>query len=112
MLLETRQDEGVLIVTPLEKHLDGHVAPAFQTALLERIDAGARRIVVNLHCVQFMDSSGLGALVVALKRLGREGELKVCELSDGVRSMFELARLDRLIPILETERDTILSIAS
>src|SRR4029079_18459014 len=74
MLLETRQDDGVLIVTPLEKHLDGHVAPAFQTALLERIDAGARRIVVNLHCVQFMDSSGLGALVVALKRLGREGE--------------------------------------
>jgi anti-sigma B factor antagonist len=51
--------------------------------------------------VQFIDSSGLGALVSALKRIGRVGHLKVCGLNESLRSMFELTRLNRVIPIAD-----------
>jgi anti-sigma B factor antagonist len=101
--IETRQADGVLILTPLDQRIDAYMAAAFRTALIDRIDAGARRITIDLHRVDFMDSSGLGALVSALKRIGKDGELRVCSPKPGVRSMFELTRLNRVIPILEAE---------
>jgi anti-sigma B factor antagonist len=111
MQLETRNSNDVLIVTPLEKRIDARVAAAFRLALLDRVDAGARRIVVNLCHVEFMDSSGLGALVSALKRIGRGGELTVCSPGAGVRSMLELTRLNRIIPVVEHEADVVTSAA-
>jgi anti-sigma B factor antagonist len=101
MQLETRTEPNVLVITPLEARLDAHVASAFRTALLERIDQGHRHLLIDMKQVDFIDSSGLGALVSALKRIGRDGELKVCSLNAGVRSMFELTRLNRVIPIAE-----------
>lgn len=104
MQIETRDAGGVLIVTPLEKRIDASVAAVFRAALVDRIDAGVRQIAVNLHRVDFMDSAGLGALVSALKRIGRDGELKVCEPTTSVRAMLELTRLDRVIPVLDNEQ--------
>jgi anti-sigma B factor antagonist len=101
MHFETKQEDGILVVVPLEKRLDAHVAPAFRAQLLERIDEGARHLVIDLAKVEFMDSSGLGALVSALKRLGRDGDLRVSSLTPAVRSMFELTRLNRVIKIVE-----------
>jgi anti-sigma B factor antagonist len=102
MQLEVTHHADTCIVTPLEKRIDAYLAPAFRAALLNLIDGGHVHLVVNLARVEFIDSSGLGALVSALKRLGRPGELKVCGLSDAVRSMFELTRLNRVIPITDS----------
>ena len=109
MQIETRQAPGVLILTPLDRCLDVRVASEFRTALVDRIDAGSRNLIVNLSHVEFMDSSALGAIVSALKRVGRDGELKVCGASAPVRRMFALTRLDRVIPVLDREDDTIAS---
>jgi anti-sigma B factor antagonist len=102
MQLDTKYDHpGVVTITPLEARVDAHVAPAFRTALAERIDEGYRHVVVNMEKVEFIDSSGLGALISALKRLGRDGDLSVHSLSPAVRAMFELTRLNRVIPITD-----------
>jgi anti-sigma B factor antagonist len=111
MQIETRQSSGVLIVTPLEKRIDARVSGAFRLALIDRIDTGAKRLVINLEHVQFMDSSGLGALVSALKRLGRDGEIKVCSPGASIRSMLERTRLDRVMPILDSEEESVDSFA-
>jgi anti-sigma B factor antagonist len=105
MQIETRQTESTLIVTPLDHRIDAYLAAAFRTALIDRIDAGARYITIDLHKVDFMDSYALGALVSALKRIGPHGPLRVCSLRPAVRSMFELTRLNQLIPILDTEHE-------
>ena len=109
MQIETRQAEHVLIVTPLEACLDVRVAAEFRTALIDRIDAGSRWLVVNLSHVSFMDSSALGAIVSALKRIGQNGELRVCAPAAPVRRMFVLTRLDRVIPVLDREDETLAS---
>jgi anti-sigma B factor antagonist len=101
MQLETRFESNLVVLTPLEARVDAHIAPAFRTAIIDRIDQGHRHLLINLERVKFIDSSGLGALVSALKRLGRDGDIKVCSLSPGVRSMFELTRLNRVIAISE-----------
>jgi anti-sigma B factor antagonist len=102
MQLEVTRHADSCVVTPLEKRIDAHLAPAFRAALLDLIDGGDVHLVVNLARVEFIDSSGLGALVSALKRIGRPGELKVCGLNEAVRSMFELTRLNRVIPITDS----------
>lgn len=99
MQLETTVNPDVVIITPLESRVDAHVASAFRNALAERIDQGHRRLMINMERVEFIDSSGLGALVSAIKRMGRDGDLRVCSLTPAVRAMFELTRLNRVIPI-------------
>jgi anti-sigma B factor antagonist len=101
MQLETRIEPNFLVITPLESRVDAHIAAAFRTAIVDRIDQGHRHLLINMEKVTFIDSSGLGALVSALKRLGRDGELRVCSLNANVRSMFELTRLNRVIPIAD-----------
>jgi anti-sigma B factor antagonist len=101
MQMETRVEPNLMVIVPLEARVDAHVAPAFRTALLECIDRGHHNLMVDMAKVEFIDSSGLGALVSALKRLGRDGDLKVCSLNAAVRSMFELTRLNRVIPIAD-----------
>jgi anti-sigma B factor antagonist len=99
--LETRIEPDMVVFTPLEACLDADVAPALRAALVARIDQGHRSVMVNLERVEFIDSSGLGALISGLKRLGRDGELKVCCVTARVRSLFELTQLNRIIEIVD-----------
>ena len=101
MQLETRTEPNCFVITPLEARVDAHIAAAFRTAIFERIDQGHRNLLIDMKRVEFIDSSGLGALVSALKHMGRDGELKVCSLNASVRSMFELTRLNRVIQIAD-----------
>ncbi len=101
MQLEVRTAADWVVITPLEKRIDTHVATVFRSALIEQIELGHHNVLVDLAHVEFIDSSGLGALVSALKRIGRDGRLKVCSPTEGVRTMFELTRLNRVIEITE-----------
>jgi anti-sigma B factor antagonist len=101
MRIETRIEPNAFVITPLEPRVDAHVAPAFRTALFAYIDQGHRHLLIDMSKVEFIDSSGLGALISALKHLGRDGELTVSSLTAAVRSMFELTRLNRVITIVD-----------
>jgi len=102
MQIETRVDDGVLILTPLDHRIEAYLATAFRSALVDRIDAGARQITIDLHRVDYIDSAGIGALVSALKRIGQHGQLRIARPRPAVRSLLELTRLNRVIPIVDT----------
>lgn len=60
----------------------------------------AARILINLSAVSYIDSSGLATLVELLKKVKtRGGSLMLTSLSDKVRSLFEITKLDRLFGI-------------
>ena len=68
--------------------------------IIDLIDNGIKVILVNLQDVTFMNSSGMGALVATLKAVKAEGaELALCSLSDQVRIIFELSRMDHIFQI-------------
>ncbi len=102
MLFETRFERDLIVITPLGSRLDFRVATAFRDAIIDRIDQGHHRVLVNLERVQFMDSSGIGALMSGIKRMGRGGDIAVCSLSTKVQSMFELTHLDRVIRVADS----------
>src|SRR5690242_9349196 len=58
--------------------IDVDTAPQLREFLISLVEAGDRNIVVDLGRVEFLDATGLGVLVGALKRLrGVEGELSL-----------------------------------
>lgn len=60
----------------------------------------AARVLINMSAVSYIDSSGLATLVELLKKVKtRGGSLMLTSLSDKVRSLFEITKLDKLFGI-------------
>ena len=65
-------------------------------------------IVVNLAEVDYMDSSGVATLVEGLQLTGKyKGEFRIACLQPSVREVFELARLDHVFSIFDTEEQAV-----
>lgn len=102
MNLDVNHQDGVIVVRPDLKRIDASVATEFKSRLLELIDKGDEKIVINLSEVDFIDSSGLGVLVLVLRKLGPEGKIRLCKVNDSVKSIFELTRLNEVFNIHKT----------
>lgn len=93
------------IVTLPSGALDAQNAESFKLALEPLLAAGAE-ILVDLHKVSFMDSSGLGALVVCLRRtLANGGDLEVCSPQTPVRVLFEVVRAHQIFSIYNNRQE-------
>lgn len=80
--------------------LDVATSPGLRTELHALVDQGARSITLDLAGTSFIDSSGLGVLVGALKRLREtgdgEGEVELVGMQDQVKKVFEITGLTTL----------------
>ncbi len=107
MKMQKHTKEGLLIVKPEEKRLDAKVALEFKESLVELIKEGQKNILINLEEVEFIDSSGLGAIVVCLKNAGPDGNLMLCGLQPAVKSLLELTRLNKVFQIYLHEKEAL-----
>ena len=107
MQLDQRRTDEALIVTPLEERLDARVATDFKERMAELIASGNTKIVLDLSRVEFIDSSGLGAIVSSLKRMGGRGDLVVCGLQETTMTMFKLTRMDRVFQVFDSEQQAV-----
>jgi anti-sigma B factor antagonist len=81
-------------------------APDLRTAVAEAVAAGRPRVVVDLSGVEFMDSSGLGALVGCLKTTRQAGgDLRIAAPSEQVTMVLKLSNLDRILTSYATPTD-------
>lgn len=84
--------------------LDGTQAIQLRQQISEKLDKKTDIVLIDLQEVTFIDSSGLGALVSALKMVRtRGGKLYVCSINDQVRMLFELTSMDRVFKIYKDE---------
>jgi len=107
MKIETENVEGITIVTPLARRLDASVALAFKTEVLEIIQRGDPRLVLDFSRVDFIDSSCLGALISLLKATSGKGDLVLSDLNSNIRTMFTLTRMDRVFTLFPARQDAI-----
>ena len=103
MELITREyDSGLVITFPEQLQLEGDRSFEFKGCIRELIHGRASRVIVDLSNVGFIDSSGLGALISALKVLrANGGDLVLCSMSSQVRTVFEITRLFRVFEVFE-----------
>ena len=95
--IEIREAEGAAVVAPSGR-LTVVTAPQLRASIAERITAGDKLIVVDLSSTDFVDSSGLGALVSCLK-LARQagGDLRLVAPTEQVSMVLRMTNLDRIL---------------
>jgi anti-sigma B factor antagonist len=100
MGFSVRKDpRGVVVVT-----VDGQLIVAnrheLKEKVLEAVEFGSRKILVDFTDTGYIDSSGLGALVSLAKKLREAGgEMRLAGLNEDLRTLFELTKLDTLFVI-------------
>ncbi|MEO5838665.1 MAG: STAS domain-containing protein [Acidimicrobiales bacterium] len=91
--MEVRRHHGWSVVD-VTGDLDMATAPALRQLVLQLLSSGARLIAIDLTAADFVDSTGLGMLVAALKRARtHDGELVVICPEPRLRRIFELTEL-------------------
>jgi anti-sigma B factor antagonist len=81
-------------------------APRLRDFVAEAVSSGKARLVVDLAGVEFMDSSGLGALIGALKTTRQVGgDLRIAAATDQVMMVLQLSNVDRILKPYETPDD-------
>jgi anti-sigma B factor antagonist len=114
--IDVTRARGATVVRPEGGRLDLDAAAQFRARLHQLIQSGHRNLVIDLSEISFIDSSGLGALVSALKLLkngrdrrrsprfgnprrgGGRGDVRLAAVQPPVRSLLEVIRLDRVFP--------------
>lgn len=111
MKIQHKQKDGIEFFE-LEGDLDFHTSPEFREELQELIAKEVKKIIVNLKKVQYIDSSGLATFVEALQKMKRyQGKLVLTELAASVRSVFEIAKLDKVFALANSEGEALSLVA-
>jgi anti-sigma B factor antagonist len=97
-------------VVAVRGEIDIFTAPEFKSLIAGAIDAGRDTIIVDLAGATFIDSSSLGVLISAHRRLGlRDGRLIIaCDVPE-VRKTFTITGLDAVLRIVDTRDDALTS---
>ena len=104
--LEKPADEMGVIV--LEGEIDIYSAPQFKEVLLNGIEDGAQRVIVDLTAVSFIDSTALGVLVSGAKLVRpRNGNLDLVCTDENIIRIFEITGLDRIFGIYPTRDEAL-----
>ena len=84
--------------------LDSTKATQFRKEISDIVDEGATIVLLDFQNVTFMDSSGLGALVLAFKEVrGAGAKLCICSINEQIRILFELTSMDRVFEIFQNQ---------
>jgi anti-anti-sigma factor len=106
--VQTRQVEsGATVVAPTGR-LDVAGAPALKDAISEALKNGQPRVVLDMEGVSFVDSTGLGSVIAALKQIrSSQGDLRLAAPNQQVRVVLELTTLDRVFPYYSTVEEAL-----
>lgn len=99
----TSRSSGEHTVVQVAGEIDVYTAPTLREELAKLVDAGRHNLVVDLTDVPFMDSTGLGVLVGALKKVKTHGgDLALVIDQEKVLKVFRITALTQVFPIFET----------
>jgi anti-sigma B factor antagonist len=95
-------------VVAVRGEIDLFTAPELKQKLTDAIEGGKSRIVVDLTDTTFLDSTALGVLIGAVKRLrSREGALVIVNTDQNIAKTFEITGLDQIFTILSTREEAV-----
>ena len=99
MDFETIQNGAITHLKLDETRLDAAQAICFKEGVRAIADNGADHILLDMAKVEFMDSSGLGALVSVMKYMGGERKFEITGLTPMVEKVFKLTRMDEVFRV-------------
>lgn len=107
MSLTSTLTNGVKIITVAVSRIDAAMAIQFKEDMRAQTDGGPDRIILDLSGVDFVDSSGLGAIVASLKQMGAGRRLDLAGLTPTVDKVFRLTRMDTVFNLFPSLDDAL-----
>ena len=105
--------QGDIQILELSGELDYHSSPDLREKLTELTAKQSPKILVNLGGVDYMDSSGIATFVEAFQKTKRyKGRLILAALTDTVRGVFEIAKLDSIFELAPTVAEAVAGLSS
>lgn len=109
MSFMTKKQDGVVIIE-IEGQLVVGNRQELKQKLLEELEKGGRKFLIDFAKTGYIDSSGLGVLVSLSKKIREQGgNLRLANLNDDLKTLFELTKLDTLFQIAETRERALAS---
>ncbi|HMA99628.1 MAG TPA: STAS domain-containing protein [Spirochaetota bacterium] len=103
MEISNREVDNITILD-ISGEIDLYNAPDVKDTIRQHIEKGNTRIIINLKNVNYIDSSGIGALISSLSNLKKVGGgLKIIHVYDAVRKVFELTKLTSFFDIYDNQ---------
>ncbi|MEL7105855.1 MAG: STAS domain-containing protein [Pseudomonadota bacterium] len=105
MHLSSTERNGDIVVRMDEARIDAAIAVSFKDAMRAHFSGPHPRVVLDLSQVEFVDSSGLGAIVAILKEAGDDKSFALAGMTPGVEKVFRLTRMDSVFTIYPSVED-------
>ncbi len=103
--LDRQQTEGIVILRMRGRLVAGDEAIEFRRLLTEEIEQGNTRAILDLHAVDYIDSTGLGNLVSAHSAFEKaDGALKLLNLSKRSAELLILTKLTTVFEMYDDEQ--------
>lgn len=105
--LKDRQEGGATVVE-VGGEIDVYTAPKLREKIIDVVAGGSYHLVVDMEKVEFLDSTGLGVLVGALKRVrAHDGSLALVCTQDRILKIFKITGLTKVFPIHASVADAL-----
>ena len=102
------ENEGGTLVYRLRGSLDLVTSPSVRAALLESANEGNTEVIVDLTKLEFLDSTGLGALIGAHRRaLEKDGKLRLVVNEGPISRLLNITGLVRVFPVYHSVEDAL-----
>jgi anti-sigma B factor antagonist len=103
MSFTVRKDPKGVVVIGVDGQLIVGNRHELKQKVVDAIEVGERKVLIDFTNTGYIDSSGLGALVSLSKKLrDAGGELRLAGLNEDLRTLFELTKLDTLFTIADS----------
>lgn len=99
MQLDVENYDGTQVIRIGARRIDAAVAIEFKDGLRDAAAGGPPRVVLDMSAVEFLDSSGLGALVAVMKQLAPDQRVELAAPSPIVAKVLRLTRMDQVFRV-------------
>jgi anti-sigma B factor antagonist len=108
MSFSLRKEPGGVVVVNVDGQLIVGNRQELKQLVIDALDGGARKFVVDFSRTGYIDSSGLGVLVSLSKKIREQGgDLRLAGLNEDLQTLFELTKLDTLFAITRTAQEAL-----
>lgn len=105
---EKRRVVGDVTVCYLSGEININTSPDLRKVFDDLTAKKTLKVVLDLGGVNYIDSSGLATLIEVLRRMKKyNGRLRLCNLSEKIRSLFEITKLTKLFEMFNTEGEAL-----
>lgn len=107
MIIDSERRDEALLLAVQDPRIDAAAAVGFKEQVRQLIAGHDGRVVIDMTKVEFLDSSGLGALVAIMKILDGGRRLELAGPGIIVRKVFALTRMDKVFVLHDSVLDAI-----